>query len=125
MPGRIVAALSQNQRASLLNHRSVSQSLRPRLVPRLALVSFMLCLGLSAAWGQNDVLTQHNDNTRAGLNANETLLTPANVTESKFGRLLTHAVDGIIVGQPLYSGNVFINDGQFNTLLDVPTQRNT
>src|SRR5258706_14004292 len=114
MPGRIVAALSQNQRASLLNHRSVSQSLRPRLVPRLALVSFMLCLGLSAVWGQNDVLTQHNDNTRSGLNANETLLTPANVTVSKFGRFFTQAMDGIIVGQARYGSSVLWNDGEMH-----------
>ncbi|HKC01348.1 MAG TPA: hypothetical protein VKD23_21365 [Terriglobales bacterium] len=85
----------------------------------------MLCLGLSAAWGQNDVLTQHNDNKRSGLNANETLLTPANVTVSKFGRLFTHAVDGIIVGQPLYASNVLMNDGQMHNVVYVATQHNT
>src|SRR5258708_39353165 len=102
MPGRTVSALSQNQRASLLSHRSVSQSLRPRLVPRSALVFLMLGLGLSAALGQHDVLTQHNDNTRSGLNANETPPTPANVTVRKFGRPFTHPGDRIIFGsQPL------------------------
>jgi hypothetical protein len=86
---------------------------------------FALCLGFSAAWGQNDVLTQHNDNTRSGLNANETLLTPATVTASKFGKLFTHAVDGIIVGQPLYASNVLMNDGQMHNVVYVATQHNT
>jgi hypothetical protein len=85
----------------------------------------VLCLGFSAAWAQNDVLTQHNDNTRSGLNANETLLTPANVTVSKFGKLFTHAVDGIIVGQPLYASNVLMNDGQLHNVVYVATQHNT
>ena len=125
MPGRIVTVPSQNQHADLLNHRRVSRSLRPRLITRLSLVFFMLCLELSAAWGQNDVLTQHNDNARSGLNANETLLTPANVTVSKFGRLFTHAVDGIIVGQPLYASNVLMNDGQIHNVVYVATQHNT
>jgi hypothetical protein len=85
----------------------------------------VLCLGFSAAWAQNDVLTQHNDNTRSGLNANETLLTPANVTVSKFGKLFTHAVDGIIAGQPLYASDVLMNDGQLHNVVYVATQHNT
>src|SRR6266404_5859230 len=104
MSGRSVSALSQNQPTDLLNHdllnhdllnhERVRRTLRPQSLARLAIVIFVLCLGFSAAWAQNDVLTQHNDNTRSGLNANETVLTPANVTLSKFGRLFTHAVDG-------------------------------
>jgi hypothetical protein len=86
---------------------------------------FVLCLGFSAAWGQNDVLTQHNDNMRSGLNAKETLLTPANVTVSKFGKLFTHPVDGIIVGQPLYASNVLMNDGRLHNVVYVATQHNT
>jgi hypothetical protein len=98
---------------------------RPQPVARLAVVFFVLCLGFSAAWGQHDVLTQHNHNTRSGLNANETLLTPANVTVSKFGKLFTHAVDGIIVGQPLYASNVLMNDGHVHNVVYVATQHNT
>ena len=36
---------------------------------------------------QVDITTQHSDNARDGLNANETTLTPANVNGSEFGRL--------------------------------------
>jgi protocatechuate 3,4-dioxygenase beta subunit len=91
----------------------------------VAVVFFVLCLGFSLAWGQNDVLTQHNDNTRSGLNANETLLTPANVNVNSFGKLFTHAVDGIIVGQPLYTSNVLMNDGLLHNVVYVATQHNT
>ncbi len=98
---------------------------RPRPVTTLAVFCFVFFLGFSLVWGQNDVLTQHNDNTRSGLNSQETLLTPANVTVSKFGKLFTRSVDGIIVGQPLYASNVLMNDGQVHNVVYVATQHNT
>jgi len=106
-------------------HRGASRIPRPQPVTTLAVVFFVLCLGFSLAWSQNDVLTQHNDNTRAGLNSNETLLTPANVTVSKFGKLFTQSVDGIIVGQPLYASNVLMNDGLVHNVVYVATQHNS
>jgi hypothetical protein len=98
---------------------------RPQPLTALAVIFFMLCLGSSLAWSQNDVLTQHNDNTRAGLNSNETLLTPANVNGNKFGKLFTQSVDGIVVGQPLYASNVLMNDGQVHNVVYIATQHNT
>src|ERR1700687_2458607 len=103
MPGRFDSALSQNRDINLLNHRSISRIPRPQPVARLAVVFFVFCLGFSAAWGQNDVLTQHNDNTRSGLNANETLLTPATATASKFAALFTYACCGILVAHVPYA----------------------
>jgi hypothetical protein len=91
----------------------------------MAVLLFVLCLGFSLAWGQNDVLTQHNDNTRSGLNANETRLTPANVNLNRFGKLFIQNVDGIIVGQPLYASNVLMNDGKVHNVVYVATQHNT
>ena len=98
---------------------------RPQPVTTSTVVFFVVCLGFSLAWGQNDVLTQHNDNARSGLNSNETRLTPANVRVSKFGKLFTQSVDGIIVGQPLYASNVLMNDGQVYNVVYVATQHNT
>jgi hypothetical protein len=98
---------------------------RPTPVTTLSLVFFVLCLGFSLAWGQTDVLTQHNDNTRAGLNSNETRLTPGNVNVNTFGKLFTQSVDGIIVGQPLYASNVLMNDGRVHNVVYVATQHNT
>jgi hypothetical protein len=91
----------------------------------LAVILFALCLGVSLAWGQNNVLTQHNDNTRSGLNPNETRLTPANVTVSSFGKLFTQSVDGIVVGQPLYASQVLMNDGNVHNVVYVATQNNS
>jgi uncharacterized protein (TIGR03437 family) len=53
-----------------------------------------------------NVLTYQYDNTRAGANKIETLLTPANVNSSQFGKLFSQSVDGYIYGQPLYFAGV-------------------
>ena len=102
--------------------RSLHAALYRKTLPIFLIV---LCFGFSLAWAQNDVLTQHNDNTRAGLNANETLLTPASVNQNTFGKLFTQNVDGIIVGQPLYASNVLTNDGKRHNVVYVATQHNS
>ena len=57
---------------------------------------------------QVSVVTQHNDNGRMGQNTNETILTPANVNVSSFGKLFSQAVDGLVYAQPLYVPNLNI-----------------
>ena len=47
------------------------------------------------------VTTYHNDNSRRGLNARETLLTLANMNSTQFGKLFSHPVDGYVYSQPL------------------------
>src|SRR5277367_989128 len=54
----------------------------------------------------NSVVTFHNDNARTGQNLNETILTPANVRSSTFGKLFLIATDGKVDAQPLYLPNV-------------------
>ncbi|HLX86503.1 MAG TPA: carboxypeptidase-like regulatory domain-containing protein [Terriglobales bacterium] len=90
-----------------------------------ALCFFVVCPGRSVSWGQTDVLTQHNDNSRSGLNSTETILTPSNVNKNTFGKLFAHSVDGIIVGQPLYASNVLMNDGHTHNVVYVATQHNS
>jgi len=48
------------------------------------------------------VFTQHNDNTRAGLNNRETDLTTANVNSSQFGKLFDLAVATRYMHSPWY-----------------------
>jgi hypothetical protein len=60
---------------------------------------------------QVSVLTWHNDNARSGQNQSETVLTPANVNSSKFGKLFTIPVDGKVDAQPLFVSSLE-RDGQ-------------
>src|ERR1043166_8278110 len=52
------------------------------------------------------VLTQHNDNTRAGWNASETVLNASNVNVQQFGAVFTLPVDDQVYSQPLVVANV-------------------
>jgi hypothetical protein len=62
------------------------------------------------------VLTYHNNNLRTGLNARETILTPANVNSSQFGKLFTYNLDGDVHAQPLYIANITIGGVAHNVV---------
>ena len=70
------------------------------------------------------VLTQHNDNTRAGLNNKETVLTTGNVNSQQFGKLFTLTVDDQVYAQPLVVGNLPVNGGTHNVVF-IATVANT
>ena len=55
-----------------------------------------------------DVATWHYDNSRSGLNPNETILTPTNVKSTTFGKVGQFTVDGSIDGQILYLSQLAI-----------------
>jgi hypothetical protein len=110
-----------------------------RFRPSLALCFFaffaiLLCAGLSGCGtsvsgatsppptqtqasspGQN-VVTWHFDNSRSGLNANETKLTPQNVSPQTFGKLFSYLVDGYVYGQPLLISGLSIGGSTHNTV---------
>ena len=62
------------------------------------------------------VVTQHNDNTRAGWNSLELKLTTANVNGSQFGKLFSLSVDDQVYAQPLVMGNLPIGTGNHNVV---------
>ncbi|HET9743196.1 MAG TPA: Ig-like domain-containing protein [Terriglobales bacterium] len=67
---------------------------------------------------QTDVLTYHNDNARTGQNLQESILTPANVNATNFGKLFVISIDGKVDAQPLYVSSLPIpNSGKHNVLI--------
>jgi hypothetical protein len=80
-----------------------------------------LCLSLVLGWSatvnaQVNVLTRSYDSGRTGANLNETILTPANVNPTNFGKLFTIPTDGQIYAQPLYMSNLTIAGGTHNVV---------
>ncbi len=70
------------------------------------------------------VLMQHNDLARTGANTSETILTPANVNSTNFGKMFTDGVDGQVYAQPLYVENLSISNGVHNVVF-VCTENNS
>jgi hypothetical protein len=58
-----------------------------------------------------DVLTYHNNLSADGQANAETILTPANVRSSTFGKVFSTPVDGQIYAQPLFKSGVTITTG--------------
>ena len=82
-----------------------------------------LALTVAVPVGVN-VTTYHNDNARDGLNAKETILTPANVSSATFGKLATLSVDGLVDAEPLYLSALTVN-GQTHNVLYVVTENDS
>jgi hypothetical protein len=83
-------------------------------------------LTVTAATGNGvDVVTHHYDNFRSGVNANETLLTTANVNSTTFGKLGEFSVDGQIDGQALYLQQLLIPGQGMKNVLYVATENDS
>ncbi len=104
----------------------------------ITVLMFMICVGCKKSPVQNNnnngnngntggttyppntqhisVLTQHNDNSRSGLNNQEAKLTTANVNSKTFGKLFNLAVDDYVFAQPLVVGNLPISSGTHNVV---------
>ena len=83
----------------------------------------MSSLGWGAAgFGQN-VTTQQYDATRAGVQTQETVLTPANVNTATFGKVFSFPVAGHVYAEPLYMSGMTMGDGTVHNVLFVATEQ--
>jgi outer membrane protein assembly factor BamB len=69
-----------------------------------------------------DVATYHNDVARTGQNLNETILTPANVNSSLFGKIRYLPVDGKVDAQPLYLSSLHNIGGGTHNVVYIATE---
>ena len=74
---------------------------------------------------QTPVLTQHNNNARTGAYTTETILTPANVNQSTFGKVFSYSVDGRIYAQPLYVPGVAIPGKGTHNVVYIATEHDS
>jgi len=65
------------------------------------LLNLFVSAGVIAAQPKIDSLTHRYDNTRSGVNLQETILKKSNVNTKSFGKLTFRNVDGNIYAQPL------------------------
>ncbi len=92
----------------------------------LAVVAVLLSAGFTEkTTAAVPILTYQYDNTRAGANTNETILTPANVNTNSFGKLFSYPVDGYVYGQPLVATNVAIPGQGTHNVLYIATEHDT
>ena len=91
-----------------------------------ALLFALSLLSPPTSRAQIDVLTQHNDNARSGLNRQETKLTTKNVNKTQFGKLCFRLVDGNPYAQPLIVSAARAKDRTIATnILLVSTEHNS
>ena len=91
-----------------------------------SLLVFLLILAAAVPlYAQTSVLSYQYDISRAGVNAAETALTPANVNASQFGKLFSYAVDGYVYAQPLYVPNVSIAGRGSHNVVFVVTEHDS
>jgi uncharacterized protein (TIGR03437 family) len=83
---------------------------------RLTHMHLALLLSIFPLAAQVSVTTYQYDNTRAGTNTNETILTPSNVNQTQFGKLFSYPLDGQAYAQPLYLPNLSIGGVSHNVV---------
>jgi Ricin-type beta-trefoil lectin domain-like len=92
---------------------------------RSAHAVLLVLLAAAAAQAQVDVTTHHNDILRTGANLNETVLTPADVNATTFGKLYSIPLDGQVYAQPLYVSKLTTSGTATHNVVFVATMHNS
>lgn len=71
-----------------------------------------------------DVITYHYNTMRNGVNTQETILTPTNVTSTTFGKVGFFTADGKVDAQPLFLANLTVS-GQSHNVLYMASEHGT
>ena len=103
----------------------MTNNLTIRRVLPFAAALWTISVSCRSLHGQASVLTWHNDNFRTGQNLQETILTPANVNSTNFGKLFTLSVDGRVDAEPLYVPSVSIPNQGIHNVLFVVTEHDS
>jgi len=90
-----------------------------------ATLTLMVTVRVVTSSVATDVVTYHNDNARTGQNLNETMLTPATVSTSAFGKTGFFPVDGKVDAQPLFLSAVAIPGQGTHDVLYVATEHDS
>jgi len=92
--------------------------------PQYGLVLIAAGLGVSLA-GSAQVLTAQYDNARTGATVGETILSPANVNASRFGKVFSLPVDGDVYAQPLFFPRLEIPGKGVHNVIFVATEHDS
>ena len=103
---------------SLEEVSATSSSIRRSRMPLLrgAALIALLFAAVSPSHAQVSAPTYGYNNQRSGVNSAETILTPANVNSTNFGKLFSQSLDGYVLAQPLYVPNLTINGAVHNVV---------
>jgi hypothetical protein len=96
-----------------------------KIAARVSAGCLAALLGGARPAGAVDVLTLRYDNTRLGVNARESVLTPANVNSLLFGKLFSQEVDGAVYAQPLLLSGVSVAGRGIHDVVFVATEHDS
>lgn len=89
------------------------------------ILTALLALLSGGVRAQVNVLTQHNDNARTGVNLHETALNTHTVSAATFGKLFERKVDGQMYAQPLIAANISFPNGRAHNVVFCETEHNS
>jgi hypothetical protein len=132
----------EDQCSPVLNQKTTCEVAAPsKLLMRLVLCASFACFSAiifvacssthgnsvrhSTPSGTTDVVTYHNDIQRTGQNLTETVLTPANVNSSSFGKLGFFSVDGKVDAEPLLLAALTMGSQGTHDVLFVATEHDS